>query len=333
MGRGIAITMLTIILLVIFLPAAVVSITGSSRPPGGEPGEEPGGLTVDRESVIRLYRVDQNQVLDLELEEYLIGVVAAEMPASFEMEALKAQAVSSRTYTWLRCRDRGGSGCELAPEPADVCSDSTHCQAWLDPEELNLGWPEDQKEELLDRIKRAVRETKGQVVTYNGELIDAVYHSTCGGLTESSHALWGGVSIPYLQPVTCPYCAHSPSYRTQNLISYQALADVLPENRAWPVTGGLPLEITSQTPGGRVATLKIDDFTLEGKELRRLFQLPSLACSFQVDEQGIRVNCKGKGHGVGLCQYGADGAAAQGKTYHEIISFYYGGANISLINP
>lgn len=334
MRRGVALTLLAIILLVIFLPAAVVSLARDSRPAQLErPEDTSTGLPSNRGLVIRLYRVDQKRVVDLDLEEYLIGVVAAEMPASFELEALKAQAVASRTYTLRRCRFWGGGGCDFSPEPADVCSDSTHCQAWLDPEHLDLGWPDDQQDELLNRIKTAVRETAGEIAVYNGELIEAVYHSTCGGLTESSHALWGGAETPYLQNVTCPYCGHSPYYRTQNLISYQALADALPGNPAWPVTGGLPVEITAQTPGGRVAQLKIGDLTLEGKDFRRRFQLPSLACSFQVDSRGVLVHCKGKGHGVGLCQYGADGAASQGKTYREIISFYYGGAEITGINP
>lgn len=334
MGRGAALISLAIIVLVIFLPAAVVSIARDNRLPQFErPEKISSGLPHNSEQVIRLYHYEQKRVIELDLEEYLVGVVAAEMPACFELEALKAQAVASRTYTLKHCRFWGGAGCDQSPEPADVCSDSTHCQAWLDPEHLDLGWPEDQQDELLNRIKTAVRETAGEVAVYNGELIESVYHSTCGGLTESSHALWGGPEIPYLQNVTCPYCEHSPYYHTQNLISYQALADALPDNQAVPVAGGLPVEIAAQTPGGRLVEVRIGDLTLEGKDFRKQFQLPSLACSFQMDSRGLLVHCKGKGHGVGLCQYGADGAASQGKTYREIISFYYSGAEIININP
>ncbi len=334
MRRVISLTLLAIILLIIILPAAVVGIPRNCRSKLPEHGKEnSSGWTSNRGTTIRLYRPDQKKVVEIDLEEYLIGVVAAEMPATFEMEALKAQAVASRTYTLRRCRLWGGCGCDRSPEPADVCSDSTHCQAWLDPNNLEcLGWSDDQKEELLDRIKTAVLETAGQVAMYDGELIEAVYHSTCGGLTESSRALWGGDDIPYLQNVICPYCEHSPYYRTQILISHQVLANTLPGNLVLPVTGELPVVVTSQTTGKRVAELKIGDHNLGGSDLRKLFQLPSLACSFQADSRGVLVSCQGKGHGVGLCQYGADGAASQGKTYREIISFYYNGAEIMNID-
>ncbi|HHX86860.1 MAG TPA: stage II sporulation protein D [Firmicutes bacterium] len=334
MRRGLALTLLAIIVLVIFLPAAVVSIARRDSLPHFEhPEEAPDALPANQGLVIRLYRTDQKQVVDLDLEEYLIGVVAAEMAASFELEALKAQAVASRTYALRRCRFWGGCGCNLSSEPADLCSDSTHCQAWIDPGQAALGWPDDQKDELLNRITTAVRETAGEIAVYNGELIEAVYHSTCGGLTECSYALWGGGEVPYLQSVSCPYCGHSPYYRTQNLITYQTLAAALPGCPARPVSGGLPVEIKEQTPGGRVGQLKIGDQTMDGKDFRNLFQLPSLACSFQEDSQGLVVNCKGKGHGVGLCQYGADGAASRGMSYREIISFYYCGAEVTGINP
>ncbi|NMA92187.1 MAG: stage II sporulation protein D [Firmicutes bacterium] len=332
--RRAALALVAIMILVIFLPAAVVSLARDGRLP--QPGKQGAGSSepfTDRGPLIRLYRTDLKQVLELELEDYLVGVVAAEMPASFELEALKAQAVASRTYTLRRCRSWGGQGCELSPEPADICSESTHCQAWLDPGHLDLGWPEDKREELLHRIKTAVQETAGEIATYRGEPIEAVYHSTCGGQTESSHGLWEGGQVPYLQTVPCPYCIHSPHYRTEKLISYQALADTLPGTPAQPVTGSLPVEITLFTPGDRVGRLKIGDYTLEGKELRNRFQLPSLACSFQVDSRGIRADCKGKGHGVGLCQYGADGAARQGQNYHQIIAYYYSGAEITVLYP
>lgn len=338
MTRKAALLFFAIALVVIILPAAAVSLgrTGEALLP--EPHrQEPDGKGDRLKStgmLLHLYRADCKEIVAMDLEEYLVGVLLAEMPSTFEMEALKAQAVIARTYALHRMRTFGGGGCDRSPRPADLCSDSTHCQAWLDPLSTAAEWgPE--SEAFLERIRKAIAETSGEVVVYHGKLIEAVYHSTCGGRTEASHALWNGGSLPYLQSVTCPYCKHSPHYRGELLIPFSKLAAALPLDPALPVLSGstLSLELLSETPGGRVATLKISGTQLEGKELRRLLELPSTALTWETGKEGLLFHTRGRGHGVGLCQYGADGAARAGKDYQQIITFYYPGVEVTKFIP
>ena len=342
MSRSAALLFFVVALVVICLPALVVSLgrqAGRYSPgQGAGAGETEPGMEQDEKSPveIRLYRADRQEVVSIDLEEYLVGVVMAEMPASFGMEALKAQAVAARTYALHRSRLFGGGGCPNAPEPADICNDSIHCQAWDDPRERAASvWPEEEREANLERIRQAVRETAGEVAVYRDRLIEAVYHSTCGGQTEASHAVWSGGTVPYLQSISCPYCTHSPQYRQEIEISYEKLAASLAFEPALPVASNddPPLQVIAETPGGRVGTLKVGDTLLEGKEVRRLLELPSTAFSWEPGENGLVFAARGHGHGVGLCQYGADGMAARDKSYRQIIAYYYPGTTIARTLP
>lgn len=338
MSRNLVLIILLIVFTVILLPAAVVSVgrgenrsltEGKEENKSKTAGED--DLAADSAVKIRLLRADLGRVVQIELEEYLVGVVAAEMPASFDLEALKAQAVVARTYTLHRSRLYGGGGCSRSAEPADICSDSAHCQAWVDPLTAFQELPPQRAAEYLNRIRQAVKETSGEVIRHGGRLIEAVYHSTCGGQTEASEALWSGNSVPYLQSVACPFCQHSPHYRGEKLISHQDFAAAFEERLALPVTGfaGLPLEVIEKTPGGRIGLLSVGGLTLEGSEMRRLLDLPSTAFTLSWNSGGLLVMSRGNGHGVGFCQYGADGAASQGLDYRQIIEHYYPGAELS----
>lgn len=336
MTRKAALFFLAIAVVVLLLPAAVVTLgpspAGAPQNSGNNPSE--GEHQGKKNLQIHLYRDDTKEVVPVDLEEYLEGVLLAEIPASFEMEALKAQAVIARTYALQQVRSLGGAGCEGAPSPADICSKSGHCQAWLDPKETVAEWgPEG--ESFLQRIRQAIAETSGEAVLYRGKLIEAVYHSTCGGRTEASHALWSGGELPYLKSVNCPYCKHSPHYRGEHLIPFARLAEALPQDLALPVASGeqLQLEMASETPGGRVEALTINGAMVEGQELRRLLELPSTAFEWELNEEGLLFRTRGKGHGVGLCQYGADGAAREGKNYRQIIMFYYPGVEVAKFLP
>ncbi len=338
MPRKAALLFFTIVLVVILLPAAVVSLGPFPVRPPQDSGCDSDGLEKETKNStdlqLHLYRADREEIVVMDLEEYLAGVLLAEMPSSFEMEALKAQAVIARTYTLNKMRALGGSGCGRSPQPADICSDSSHCQAWLDPVETAVEWgPE--SEISLGRIKEAIAETRGEVALYQGGLIEAVYHSTCGGKTEASSAVWSGSALPYLQSVNCPYCDHSPHYRGELLIPFTQLANALPQNLSLPAAAGEPvsLKTVSNTPGERVAALELGGVVIEGKDLRRLLELPSTAFTAAVTEKGLLFHTRGRGHGVGLCQYGADGAARKGKDYRQIIMFYYPGVEVTKFFP
>ncbi len=336
MTRDTALTFLSLIFLIILLPAVAISVgRGKAEPVPFHFSPEDFALDQPLQAVqpVRIFFHRTGEIITLDLEEYLTGVVMAEMPLSFHPEALKAQAVAARTYAVQHSRWYGGGGCSQSPQPADLCTDSTCCQAWVDPEEAVRECPEEKRDQSLKRVCRAVQETTGEVITYRGTPIDAVYHSTCGGRTESAVALWGSEKVPYLTGVSCPYCSHSPRFTGAVTLPVSELAAVLPPEQALAVSGGsmLPAEILGLTPGGRVKQLRLGDLTLTGREARTLFGLPSTNFEFRWVSGGLLFECRGYGHGVGLCQYGADGAAVAGLSYRDILAFYYPGTNLTVL--
>lgn len=270
---------------------------------------------------------------ELPLEEYLVGVVAAEMPASFDVEALKAQAVVARTYTVNQMLSFEGKGCTNHPG-ADICTDSTHCQAW-EPEEASLKkWPEEQAVAYMNKIRQAVRETAGLVATYDGRLIDAVFHSCCGGHTEDSEKVWQA-ALPYLRGVECQACMDSRWWKTEQVFTGPQFASaILPHVSAVPVSSsGRPLlDSADRSASGRVQTLRVAGESVSGRDFRSALGLPSTHFSWRFDGDRVIFTNYGYGHGVGLCQYGADGLAKTGHTFEQIIRSYYTGVRIQSLS-
>ena len=264
--------------------------------------------------------LEQGEVLALPLHDYLIDVVLQEMPASFETEALKAQAVAARTFTMQRIYG-GGSH-----EDADVCGDPTCCQCYLDEAEGRDLYGESYAA-ARDKVRAAVEETDGQVLVYGGELIEAAYFSSTGGSTEAAAAVWGG-DVPYLQPVSSP---ETPRVRvvTVSLPDFRA---ALPE-AALPEAAldGEPAAWfgeTERTAGGAVAAMTIGGVRYTGGTLRSRFSLPSARFTAAVTADGICFEVTGSGHGVGLSQYGADEMARAGADYRDILLHYYTGEEL-----
>ena len=288
--------------------------TDGPKPTGGtDPGE-----AEKRPRTVPVLLKD-GTVVEMELEEYLLGVVAAEVPASFAPEALKAQAVVARTFT-LRTHKNGFKH----PKGA-VCVDSACCQAYLSPEEyLSRG----ERAEDLEKIRSAVQDTAGQILTYRGELIEATYFSCSGGKTEDAVAVWGS-EIPYLQSVESPGEETAEAYREQVYFSAKELEDKLGRNLE-----GRPEDWIGQishTEGGGVASLVLGGISYTGVELRRLLGLRSTAFTLEPDAEGILITTLGYGHRVGMSQYGAEAMAQEGKTYRDILFYYYQGINIDKI--
>ena len=250
------------------------------------------------------------------MADYLVGVVAAEMPASFEPEALKAQAVAARSYIL----DRAAHPVE-AHRDAAVCGDPGCCCAHVSEDEMRENWGRDFRKNLR-RIRNAVRETDGQRLTYEGEPIRAVFHSSSGGQTEASAALWG--AVPYLVSVSSPETAADvPGFETTVTVSAQdaaqALEVELPEDPAqW-------LGETVRDESGRVETISIGGKTLSGAEARSLFSLRSTNFTAEAADGNLVFHVIGSGHGVGMSQYGANVMARQGAGYREILAHYYPG--------
>ncbi len=265
-----------------------------------------------------LQLLTENHIISVPVETYLIGVVAAEMPLSFHEEALKAQAVAARTFTLRQINNS-------KHENADVCDQSSCCQAWFSPEQLEekLGGS---KTLLETKAASAVAATKGEVLTYNGELIDAVYFSCSGGMTESAAAVWGS-DIPYLQPVESPGEEVAARYLGSVLVSYGEFKKKLPQSIFSDNPASWFGEIT-RTDGGGVAQMEIGGAVYSGTELRSVFQLNSTVFDLAVTEEGILFETKGFGHRVGMSQYGANAMAQSGYSYDQILAHYYPGTQL-----
>ncbi len=274
------------------------------------------------EPQIRLYLSSQNQVIQMPLEEYLLGTVAAEMPASFGMEALKAQAVCARTYA-IRKIIEGRS----YPKGAQLSDDINSCQAYISQEGFAARNPSNYQA-LWAKIGSAVRETRGVIMLYDGQPIDALYHSTCGGQTESARNS-GGREISYLQSVPCSYCASSRYYESVQVFSSPQLRSLLKVTAADPV---INLKITSRSSSGRVLQMELNGKPLYAETFRSCLQLPSTWWKISLQDDKLSINSRGYGHGLGLCQYGAGGMAADKKDYLQILHYYYQGVEVSRLD-
>ena len=263
---------------------------------------------------VRISVLNQDgQMEEMELEEYLVGVVLAEMPASFENEALKAQAVVARTYT-LRAHNG-----KSKHEGAAVCMDSACCQAYRSPQSYLNGYGD---YDALEKVTAAVSETKDYVLTYQGELIDATYFSCSGGSTEDALAVWG-TDIPYLQSVESPGeedAAYYSDSMTFSMTELEALlGHGLGDNReGW-------FENVTYTSGGGVDSICIGGVTYQGTQVRKLLGLRSTAFTVSISGDQVTFHTRGFGHRVGMSQYGADAMAIAGSSFEEILQHYYQG--------
>ena len=258
------------------------------------------------ERTIYLIRDKTGDIVELEFEEYLKGVVYAEMPASFSEEALKAQAVAARTYTNFKLLSSN-----------HICDNPAHCQAWI----------ENDYTENFKKISKAVSETEGKMVTYLGEAIQAFFHSSSGGKTESAKNVWGA-ELPYLVSVESPNEDKIMStFFSEKEILYKDLKDAInkAQNDKKVTTENLKskIKILSRTEGDRVEQIKIDKATLTGTEIRNILDLRSANFTIELKEKSIKFKVKGYGHGVGMSQWGAEAMAKEGKTYEEILNYYY----------
>ncbi len=270
---------------------------------------------------ITVYDHRADKLLEMDLEAYILGVVAAEMPASYSFEALKAQAVASRTYALYNIA-HGGSA---AHPDAAVCTSSACCQAYADADRLRARWGDDYVANY-NKVAAAVMETAGEVLVYDGSLIDALYHACSGGMTEDSEHIYAN-AIPYLRGVESPY--ETPMREDDVSFAFADAAALLAAK--YPDAGVTEenikdmLAIVETYPSGRVAQVRVGNTTITGKQLRGVFSLDSTMFTLTWSEDGIVFHTKGYGHGVGLSQNGANGMAQQGASYQDILLHYYTG--------
>lgn len=267
------------------------------------------------------------EVVQIPLEEYLTGVVLSEMPASFELEALKAQAVAARTFTMRQME--GGKHAD-----SDLCADSSCCQAWSSQEALKAKLGEHWLQ-YWEKVETAVRQTEGQVLTYNGQLIEAVYFSCSGGTTEEAAAVWGS-EVPYLQSVPSTGEEGASKYYTETIMPIARFSELLLSVNRDVQLEGRPYSwfgAVEETAGGGVQTMEIGGQVFSGTDLRTLFGLNSTRFSVAITSDSIVFQVYGCGHRVGMSQYGANAMAKAGHDYEEILQHYYTGVDLEIKTP
>lgn len=280
---------------------------------------------VESVETINLYNPYNDSVEKMELELYIKGVVAAEMPAEFNIEALKAQAVAARTYAVSRSlRYPEGHPDHKA---ASICR-GVHCQAYLSLGELRQIKGEEWIENYWGKIEEAVDSTKGELIYYNGEVIESLYHSTSGGMTEDAVNVFSQ-DTPYLKSVQSPYEENAPRFKTVITITDEEFISKI--NSAYPEAKvnkdnlTEKIKLIEKTPSGRIKEIAIGKEILDGRVFRDLFKLNStnFTITYITKLKIIDITTYGFGHGIGMSQWGANGMGKNGSSYLEILNHYY----------
>ena len=276
---------------------------------------------------IRLLHKKSNEIEEVNLDDYLCNVVSAEMPVDYAKEALKAQAIVARTYTIFKIK-------KPKHENSDICDDSTCCQAWISKEDRYSKWQEDKRESNWEKIRQAVKETQGKVITYNNEPINAFFHSNSGGTTEIPVNVWGGSGYPYLQVVQTSGEEGYSQYSSEVELTNEELINKLQDKYSdiqIDFNNNEDIKILEYTDSNRVKTIKFGNHEIAGVEARNILGLKSTNFEIIKEPGKIKFSVKGYGHGVGMSQTGADAMAKEGKTCEEIIQHFYVGVRIENI--
>ena len=325
-------TALVLLLTLFLLPLLLLGeepLAGPSQPPAAT-----GTLPIDRTVVTPGQTADgrvqvrvalgDGEVLTLPLDKYLWRVVAAEMPASFEPEALKAQTVAARTYTLSKMERT----VESHPD-ADVCTDITCCQAYIDPADAAANWGEN-AQTYTDKIAAAVADTDGMAALFQGQPIQAVFFSSAAGRTVDAVEVWGN-AVPYLTSVDSPEGEEVPNYHSQVVLTAEEVRTAALAQYPGADLSGDPSGWFSQpveNSAGGVASVDLGGVTLTGSEVRTLFGLRSAGFSVSWDGEAFTFDVTGYGHGVGMSQYGANAMAREGSDFEEILTWYYTGTEV-----
>lgn len=321
--KKVAIYLLVAFTIIVFLPFSITNIGGGVKSYAIDEFKRSfdyGKITVN------VFNTNNKKVETMDLEEYVKGVVAAEMPINFEEEALKAQAVAARTYVLSR-KNNTLNGLNSSHDNADVCTD-IHCQAWAGKDALNTRWGSEAQINWV-KIERAVNETEGLVITYNKKLINPLYHSNSGGMTENVVNVWGTEEVPYLKPVkSLGEETFTNEYKNVLNISYTDFTNKLktayPNIKFTSKDIFKEINIVSRTESERVKEIKVGNISIKGTEFRTLLGLKSANYTIERDGQnGIKITTIGSGHGVGMSQCGADYMALHGSLFSDILKYYY----------
>lgn len=312
-----------LVLTVLLFGGAYLAAGGPAAEP--EPAA-PETAAVHHDRDVTLTIRDGDTTEQMTLERYLTGVVRGEMPASFEMEALRAQAAAERSYVYYQL----AAGRKDTHPDADFCTDHTCCSAYLSETAAREKWGGDFAP-WNTRVEQAVSDTDGQVVLYNGRPILAVFHSSSAGRTAAAGDVWSG-DLPYLVSVDSPEGEETvPNYySTVTFTAAEAKEKLLAAHPELKLSGAPDrwFGAAAENGSGRVETVSVGGTDIEGTELRRIFGLRSACFTVAADSESVTFRVTGYGHGVGMSQYGANQLAREGKTWQEILEWYYTGATV-----
>lgn len=303
--------MLIVMFSTLLLPLAIIYLMGL----GGD-----ADIPIESGSV-SVFLSDEGRTEEMDINEYLKCVVAAEMPADFEAEALKAQAVAARTYLYAHIEQAQKGNIAEGHNGAAVCTDYTHCQAYMSENKRRESWG-DAADANWEKVSGAVESTTGEIMTYNGETISAVFHSTSSGSTEAAADVWGS-DVPYLQSVASVGDEQSPKYLSEVSMSeaeFKNIAEDKVNGIDW--SKGVVTDIVRSGAGG-IISLKLGGVEVKGTDFRTMFDLRSTNVEITNENGSVKMSVKGYGHGVGMSQYGANYLASQGRKYEEILKTYY----------
>lgn len=275
---------------------------------------------------VKVYDKQEKKVKELDFEDYIKGVVAAEMPVNFEIEALKAQAIAARTYSYKRIMEN---------QEMIFNQEGYIGEAYLSDKQLEKRWGEKNVNKYMSKILEAVNSTNDIIMTYYNEPVEAVFHSTSAGYTQASNDVWG-YEVPYLEGTESKWDMQSPEYINEITLSKEKFKKIIQENftSLTLLDGELlnQIQILVRNKTGYVSQIQICNQIITGEEFRKILNLKS--SDFILEEKGkdIVITTKGYGHGVGMSQYGANGMATEGYGYKDILNHYYKGINLEKIH-
>ena len=264
---------------------------------------------------VKVKRVSRDTIETVPLEEYVLGVLAGEMPVSFEIEALKAQAIAARSYVLKEIENNNDRDYDVV--------DTVMNQVYIDTNELNEKFNEDE----ISKLKRCVENTKGEYLSYNDEIAQTLFFSTSTGKTENSEEIFS-TALPYLRSVDSKWDSYtSPVFNDYEEVSLDEFLQKLKLNK----TNNITTKVIEATSTGRIKKIKINEKIFTGSEVYKLFNLRSTFFEIKQLDNKVQFHTKGFGHGVGMSQYGANGMAKEGYKYDEILKHYYQGTEIKKI--
>lgn len=270
---------------------------------------------------IKLLLTEKNEIIELDFDDYIKGVLIGEVPIAYELEALKAQAIVARTYTVYKLKNS-----PALHENADICDDINCCQSYKTKEYAFASWDDAEENEKWTKLEQAVNETKNKYITYNNEIIAAFFHANSGGKTEDVKYVWGEAEIPYLKSVDGN---EVDVYQDSKTFTKQEFAELIKDDVSDYAEKDYEIEIIDYTGSNRVNNIKIGECIIKATELRKMLGLRSTNFRVEKNESGdITFYTTGYGHGVGMSQEGANQMALKGDKAEEIVKHYYTGVEV-----